>query len=95
MTDADQAPTPASGRFYRGIIKKLFVGAGRGVVLSDSGRETPFIAPHVQLIGEVLRFEGLREGMRVGFDVGWTSRGLRVTLLYTGSDIDAAADPPA
>ncbi|MDX2168575.1 MAG: hypothetical protein SF182_15980 [Deltaproteobacteria bacterium] len=87
MTDADDAAAPASGSYYRGIIKRLFVGAGSGVVLSDTGREIPFLAPHVLLTGAVDRFANLREGMRVGFDVGWTSRGLRVTLLHTGDDV--------
>jgi hypothetical protein len=86
MTDADNAAATASGRYYRGVIKRLFVGAGSGVVLSDTGREIPFLAQFVALTGEVERFENLREGMRVGFDVGWTSRGLRVTLLHTGPD---------
>ena len=26
-------------------------------------------------------FGALREGMQVGFDVGWTSRGVRVTTI--------------
>ena len=30
---------------------------------------------------EPRKFEELREGMVVGFDVGWTSKGLRVTVL--------------
>ena len=29
----------------------------------------------------MLRIEDLTEGMEVGFDVGWTSRGLRVTKI--------------
>jgi len=91
MTDADEAAAPASGRFYRGVIKRLFVGAGTGIVRSDSGREIPFIAAHVTVSGTIQRFDGLHEGMRVGFDVGWTARGLRVTLLHTGPESDEAA----
>ena len=79
----DQPGTPPSDRFYTGIIKKLFVGAGMGVVRSATGREIPFAAAHVILTGPVRRFEELREGMAVGFDVGWTSKGLRVTVLHT------------
>jgi hypothetical protein len=74
---------PTADRFYAGIIKKLFPGAGMGIVRSASGRETPFAAAHVVLIGTIRRFEDLREGMPVGFDVGWTSKGLRVTVLHT------------
>ena len=65
-------------------IKKLFPGAGMGIVRSASGRETPFAAAHVVLTGALRHFEDLREGMAVGFDVGWTSKGLRVTVLHTG-----------
>ena len=47
--------------------------------------EIPFAAAHVILSGLVQRFEDLREGMTVGFDVGWTSKGLRVTVLHTAA----------
>lgn len=71
-------------RFYAGTIKKLFPGAGMGLVRSATGREIPFAAVHVIITGVVRRFEDLHEGMAVGFDVGWTSKGLRVTVLRTG-----------
>ncbi|MGH7790105.1 MAG: hypothetical protein ACRERC_24775 [Candidatus Binatia bacterium] len=82
------APPPDDGdaaepedKFYAGTIKKLFAGAGMGVVRSASGKEVPFAAAHVILVGPVRHFEDLREGMAIGFDVGWTSKGLRVTVL--------------
>jgi hypothetical protein len=78
----DRQPGDLAGRFYGGTIKKLFAGTGMGVVRSASGREIPFAAAHVILAGPVRRFEDLREGMAVGFDVGWTSKGLRVTILH-------------
>jgi hypothetical protein len=86
MADAPEQP---GERFYLGTIRKLFPSAGLGMVRSDSGREIPFAAMHVVIAGTVRRFDQLREGMRVGFDVGWTSRGLRVTVL----DV-RAAEPP-
>jgi hypothetical protein len=55
-----------------------------GIVRSATGREIPFAAAHVIVTGPLHRFEDLREGMSVGFDVGWTSKGLRVTVLHTG-----------
>jgi hypothetical protein len=84
MADAenDSSPLPVGpDRFYPGVIKKLFPGAGMGVVRSATGREIPFAAAHVILVGDIRRFEDLREGASVGFDVGWTSKGLRVTVL--------------
>lgn len=81
----DQSPPEAPpGRFYAGTIKKMFPGAGMGVVRSATGREIPFAAAHVIVTGPIRRFEDLREGMAIGFDVGWTSKGLRVTVLHTG-----------
>jgi len=84
--EVDERPedAPSGDRFYAGVIKKLFVGAGAGIVRSKNGRETRFAAAHVVLTGKIRRFEDLREGMLVGFDVGWTSKGLRVTVLHTG-----------
>lgn len=87
-------------RFYRGRILKLFRGTRGGVVVAESGREVPFSDGHVLLIGLTRRFEDLREGMPVGFDVGWTSGGLRVTVLQTeprpsqGPSLDNARDEP-
>lgn len=87
MDGAEAAPD----RFYAGTIRRIYSGAGFGLVRSDSGREIPFAAAHVVIGGRVGRFEELREGMRVGFDVGWTSRGLRVTRLHVRDD----ASPPS
>lgn len=84
---ADDTDTPAadesSEKFYRGRIKKLFHGSEMGVVRSGNGREIPFTFMHVTMVGHARRFDDLREGMAVGFDVGWTSKGLVVTVLQT------------
>lgn len=82
MTLMADAPEQTGERFYLGTIRKLFPSAGLGMVRSDTGKEIPFAALHVVIGGSVERFDDLREGMRVGFDVGWTSRGLRVTKLF-------------
>jgi len=71
--------------FYRGTLIRLLHGMGAGVVRSAAnGREIPFELQHVVVLGGGSsggRLE-LSEGMEVGFDVGWTSRGLRVTKLF-------------
>ena len=72
---------PRGDKFYRGTIKSLFSGSGMGVVCSASGRDIPFAFMHVLLIGPVRSCEDLRQGMKVGFDVGWTADGLRITVL--------------
>jgi hypothetical protein len=79
-------PEESSDLFYRGILLHFARGTGMGVVRSTrTGREVPFELVHVRVLGP----EGapaygdeLHEGMEVGYDVGWTSRGLRVTKLF-------------
>ncbi|GIW40633.1 MAG: hypothetical protein KatS3mg076_1210 [Candidatus Binatia bacterium] len=73
-------------RFYRGRIQKLFRGREGGIVRSSTGREIPFDFALVRVVGGEKRFSRLRKGMRVGFDVGWTSRGLRVTVLQIATE---------
>jgi cold shock CspA family protein len=83
MTDE---PPESEGRepgdkYYRGTVQKLQRGAEHGQILAASGREIPFTFAHVTMVGTHRRFEDLREGMEVGFDVSWTSRGLRVSVI--------------
>ncbi len=70
-------PTQTDDKFYRGTIYTLHRGAQRGTIRSANGREIPFIFVHVTMLGRHRRFEDLHEGVQVGYDVSWTSRGLR------------------
>jgi hypothetical protein len=67
--------------FYQGTIVRLRTGSRTGVVRTGNGRDVPFSFADVRLIGSDAGFGALHEGMRVGFDLGWTSRGVRVTIL--------------
>ena len=79
---APQADTGAQGAYYRGVISRVFYGSESGTLTSEtSGRTYQFRQPSVRIIGPIPRVDGLREGMRVGFDLGWTSRGLRVSVI--------------
>ena len=79
---APAAEAPASDRFYRGVITRVYYGSESGTLTSEaSGREYHFKYPFVEIRGPIPRIDGLRQGMSVGFDVGWTSRGLRVTVI--------------
>jgi hypothetical protein len=88
MSD-DDAPAPPSATppaladsYYRGVISRVFYGSESGTLTSEtSGRTYQFRQPSVRIIGPIPRVDGLREGMRVGFDVAWTSRGLRVSVI--------------
>jgi len=73
--------------FYQGMILKLDRSRGRGVVRSHSGKEIPFEFPFVAVLGAGIGgnmpgIDLIREGDIIGFDVGWTSKGLRVTTIH-------------
>jgi len=68
-------------KFYRGTVLKLSRGAERGTIRSAAGRNVAFLFQHVTLVGPHQSFAELREGMEVGFDVSWTSKGLRVSVI--------------
>ena len=75
------------GNFYQGMILKLDRARGRGVVRSHSGKEIPFQFPFVSVTGAPIGgtmpgIDLIREGDIVGFDVGWTSKGLCITTLH-------------
>jgi len=82
---ADDAPTGPAGsiseKYYIGTIVRLYAGSERGVVRSATGREIPFKFAHVTMVGARRHFHDLQEGATVGYDVSWTSRGLRVSVL--------------
>ena len=69
--------------FCHGVISKLFPSNNMGLVRTESGREVPFSFTLVILLGEVKNPNDLKEGQEVGYDIGWTSKGLRVTKIKT------------
>jgi hypothetical protein len=81
--------------FYQGIIVRLERVRGKGVIRSLSGRDIPFEFPFVAVVGAEIggKMPGigrLREGERVGFDVGWTSKGLVITAI---KPLEATSEP--
>jgi hypothetical protein len=80
--DGEQFP----GNFYQGMIIFIDRARGYGRVRSNRGREIRFEFPFVAVVGAPLGgsmpgIDLLHEGDAVGFDVGWTSKGLRVTMI--------------
>lgn len=69
--------------FHQGIISKLFPTNNMGLVRTESGREVAFSFQFVELLGQVKNPSELKEGQEVGYDLGWTSNGLRVTKIKT------------
>ena len=84
MSTRPESPsdTPLEERYYRGVIARVYYGSESGTLVSDAtGREYHFKYSFVEIVGPIPRIDGLREGMSVGFDLGWTSRGERVTVI--------------
>lgn len=79
MTE-EQGPLPSGDFYYHGTILKVRYGSGTGILKTGNGRRIPFTVPFVEFMN-FRRIEELADGMTVGYDVGWTSRGLRVTKL--------------
>lgn len=82
--DEDEAIPEAGPRapFYQGTIMRVYYGSETGVLRSEeTGREYRFRAPLVDVRGPIPRIGGLREGMRVGFDLSRTAAGTVVSVI--------------
>jgi hypothetical protein len=84
MSEQEKTDLPAqSDLFHHGMITKLFPSNNTGFVRIESGREVPFSYEFVLLCGAAKTVHDLREGEAVGYDLGWTPRGLRITKIKT------------
>jgi hypothetical protein len=94
-SSSDQWAEGLRDNFYVGRIVKLRPGPKAGVVESlSTGRRIPFEWPLVRVIGAD-NYDSLRPGMEVGFDVSWTSKGLRVSVLKVfAADSDVLGQDP-
>ncbi len=68
-------------RYYRGTILEVHPGSRTGWLRTERGRDVPFAAATLVLLGPHRGFAELRPGQRVGFDLGRTSRGLCVSTI--------------
>ena len=89
--EKDQEAREKKDLFHQGVISKLFPTNNMGLVRTESGREIPFSFEFVVLSGEAKNPSDLREGQEVGYDLGWTPKGLRVTKIKVFS---SPAAPP-
>ncbi len=85
MAESEKDPLSSSrgDSYHQGVITKLFPSNNTGVVRTESGRELTFSYDLVDLFGVVKSALDLRVGEPVGYDLGWTSAGLRVTKIKT------------
>ncbi|MEW5980330.1 MAG: hypothetical protein AB1898_31445 [Acidobacteriota bacterium] len=69
------------GRYYRGRIARFNPKTGYGFVETSKGDHIFFYADQIRLEGRKTKKSDIRAGLVVGFDVGWTDRGLRVSKM--------------
>ena len=81
MSEEDQQTKPPQDLYHHGVISKLFPSNNMGVVRTESGREVQFAYDLVIVTGAINNPMDLKEGMTVGYDLGWTSKGLRITKI--------------
>ncbi|HZD41160.1 MAG TPA: hypothetical protein VE131_10590 [Terriglobales bacterium] len=84
----DELPTQPDDLYHHGVITKLFPSNNMGFIRTESGREVPFSYEFVILCGGQDSLHDLKEGQAVGYDLGWTPKGLRITKIK-------AYEPPA
>jgi hypothetical protein len=85
MVEEEKDPlTSVRGDYYhQGVVTKLFPSNNMGVVRTESGRELTFSYELVIISGAAKSPLELKVGEPVGYDLGWTSNGLRVTKIKT------------
>ncbi|MBM4262694.1 MAG: hypothetical protein FJ145_14840 [Deltaproteobacteria bacterium] len=81
MADTE-GPLPENS-YHHGTITKLFPSNNMGIVRIESGREVPFSYEFVILLGRAKSPLDLTEGEAVGYDLGWTPKGMMVTKIKT------------
>ena len=86
-SDEDQGLDKAD-LFYHGTIIKLFPKNNLGIVRTESGRELTFAYNLVIVGGATEDPNDLKQGQKVGYDMGWTSSGLRVTRIHVYPETD-------
>lgn len=74
-------PIKVEGKYYRGRISTFNPSTGYGFVESRNGTQIFFYADQVRLEGPYTKRACIRPGSVVGFDVGWTDRGIRICKM--------------
>ena len=80
-SDVNQGLAQRSDLFYHGVIFKLFPRHNMGVVRTESGREITFSYNLVIVVGASKSPNELKQGQKIGYDLGWTGNGLKVTKI--------------
>ena len=81
------------GRYYRGKIARYNPKTGYGFIETPEGKHIFFYADQVRLDGTKNKRSDIQCGAVVGYDVGWTDRGIRVCRMKL-FDNSKALKPP-
>jgi hypothetical protein len=83
MAETDDAykTSGVESAYHKGVVTKLFPSNNTGIVRTESGRELPFSYEFVILVGRAKSPLDLKEGETIGYDLGWTPRGMRITKI--------------
>lgn len=74
-------PVRLEGKYYRGRIAKFNPSTGYGFVELLEGTHIFFYVDQIRLEGNRIHKSDIRPGKTVGFDVGWTDRGIRICKM--------------
>ena len=74
------------GKYYKGRIARFNPVTGYGFVESYKGEHIFFYLDQIRLEGENTSKSSVRQGRTVGFDVGWTEKGIRVNKMKIFAD---------
>ncbi len=80
------------GKYYRGKIARYNPKTGYGFVETPEGKHIFFYADQVRLDGTKRKKTDIQRGLVVGFDVGWTDRGIRISRMKL---FDKDEEPPS
>lgn len=77
-----EAPAVEENDFFpKGVVESFFPEQGLGRLKNARGESIPFDLSQIEMIGPKAGKRYLQAGSRVGFDVSWTSSGLRVSKI--------------
>jgi cold shock CspA family protein len=67
--------------YSKAIVEEFYPRQGKGVVLLDDGTRIAFDVQSVNFVGEKAHPSYLQQGARVGYDIGVTSKGPRISAI--------------
>ena len=67
--------------YSKATVEEFYPRQGRGVITLDDGTRIDFNVQSVSFVGEKAHPSYLQQGARVGYDIGVTSKGPRISTI--------------